>query len=64
MSVPPQYVPSPCVKVCQLDPATGMCRGCYRTLDEIADWVEYTPEEKLAVLALVQQRREEAEPGS
>jgi len=37
-----------------------MCRGCYRTIDEVAEWVEYTPEEKLAVLERVAQRRKEA----
>ena len=30
--------PSPCIKVCVLDPLTGFCRGCGRTLDEIAIW--------------------------
>jgi len=31
-------VPSPCVNVCQMDAATGWCRGCARRLDEIAGW--------------------------
>ncbi|MDP3135080.1 MAG: YbaK/EbsC family protein [Burkholderiaceae bacterium] len=30
--------PSPCVSVCHMDPASGLCEGCYRTLDEIAAW--------------------------
>jgi hypothetical protein len=30
-------VPSPCVNVCRLD-AQGLCIGCRRTLDEIAEW--------------------------
>lgn len=49
-------VPSPCVNVCQLDPGTGLCLGCRRTLSEIADWLEMTPEEKQAVLERVAQR--------
>ena len=32
------YVPSPCICVCTMDQATGLCIGCYRTLDEIAGW--------------------------
>jgi predicted Fe-S protein YdhL (DUF1289 family) len=28
---------SPCINVCQLD-AQGLCVGCRRTLDEIAEW--------------------------
>lgn len=31
-------VNSPCNAVCQIDPASGFCRGCLRTLDEIARW--------------------------
>ncbi len=50
MSLPPDHVPSPCVKVCALDPDSGLCRGCFRTLQEIADWLEMTAEEKRATL--------------
>jgi uncharacterized protein len=31
-------VPSPCISVCRMDAGTGLCEGCFRTLDEIADW--------------------------
>lgn len=31
-------VASPCVNVCQMDAASGWCRGCARALDEIAGW--------------------------
>jgi predicted Fe-S protein YdhL (DUF1289 family) len=31
-------VPSPCIGVCVLDPQTGWCQGCLRTIDEIAAW--------------------------
>ncbi len=27
---------SPCVGICLLDPATGYCRGCLRSMAEIA----------------------------
>jgi predicted Fe-S protein YdhL (DUF1289 family) len=30
--------PSPCISVCRMDMATGLCEGCFRTLDEIAAW--------------------------
>ena len=33
-----QTVPSPCMSVCQMDAATGLCQGCLRTLDEIGFW--------------------------
>ncbi|WP_340317682.1 DUF1289 domain-containing protein [Rhizorhabdus argentea] len=31
-------VPSPCTQVCQIDARSGYCRGCLRTIDEIAAW--------------------------
>ncbi|WP_298232775.1 DUF1289 domain-containing protein [uncultured Azohydromonas sp.] len=31
-------VGSPCTGVCRMDPATGWCLGCARTIDEIAGW--------------------------
>jgi len=34
----PNGVPSPCISVCAIDEATGLCAGCLRTLDEIAAW--------------------------
>jgi predicted Fe-S protein YdhL (DUF1289 family) len=33
-----EAVPSPCISVCRMDAATGLCEGCFRTLDEIAAW--------------------------
>jgi predicted Fe-S protein YdhL (DUF1289 family) len=57
MSVPPEQVPSPCTKVCALDPRSGYCIGCYRTIDEVANWVEMSAEDKRAVLERVACRR-------
>ncbi|MGH1507076.1 DUF1289 domain-containing protein [Ralstonia solanacearum] len=31
-------VASPCINVCRMDAARGLCVGCMRTLDEIAAW--------------------------
>jgi uncharacterized protein len=56
MSLPLLHIPSPCENVCQIDPGSGLCVGCRRTLQEIADWLEMTPEQKLAVLERVAQR--------
>jgi predicted Fe-S protein YdhL (DUF1289 family) len=43
-------VNSPCIKVCKVDPNSYICTGCYRTLEEIAKWLQYTEQEKVAVL--------------
>jgi len=42
-------VPSPCVNICRIDPATGICQGCRRTLDEIAAWSRLDDADKRAV---------------
>lgn len=31
-------VPSPCVSICSMNAATGLCEGCFRTRGEIAAW--------------------------
>lgn len=49
-------VPSPCISVCQIDHATGLCIGCRRSLDEIRDWPILTAEEKRALLARLAER--------
>jgi len=48
---------SPCVDVCRVDPGTGLCEGCLRTLEEIARWRELDNAEKWAVLAQLGARR-------
>lgn len=47
---------SPCIDVCRLNPATGLCEGCLRTVGEIAAWSAYSDDEKRAVLALIRHR--------
>jgi predicted Fe-S protein YdhL (DUF1289 family) len=43
-------IESPCNKVCVMNEQTGFCRGCYRTLDEIACWGMMSDEEKEDVI--------------
>ncbi len=44
-------IDSPCVKVCVIHPATGLCLGCARTLDEIAAWSRLAPAQRRAIMA-------------
>jgi len=48
---------SPCLGICLMDPATRMCRGCLRTIDEIRAWHEASAAEKRAILARLDGRR-------
>jgi uncharacterized protein len=54
-------VASPCTSVCTIDQASGLCAGCFRTLDEIAGWIRFSDEEKRAVLDALPTRRHLAE---
>ena len=49
---------SPCTKVCVIDPATGWCRGCARTVDEIAEWGAASEARQRAILDRLPERRE------
>ena len=53
-----ELLPSPCLGICIVDPATRQCRGCLRTVDEIAHWYDASPAEKRALLAALAVRRE------
>jgi len=45
------------VNVCQVDPRSGLCLGCLRTIDEIAGWLDYSDAEKQRVLERLEERR-------
>jgi predicted Fe-S protein YdhL (DUF1289 family) len=48
---------SPCIKVCQMDPARGVCIGCCRSLDEIARWGGMTETERATIMSELPSRR-------
>ena len=52
-------IPSPCTSVCTIDPATGWCAGCLRTIDEIAAWGGLDDRAKSAVWKVLPERRAE-----
>jgi len=47
---------SPCIRACAIDPRTGLCAGCGRSLDEIARWAEMTDVERERILAALSDR--------
>lgn len=50
-------VPSPCTRICVLDAATQVCRGCLRRIDEIVEWPAMDDERRRAVLARIERAR-------
>jgi predicted Fe-S protein YdhL (DUF1289 family) len=50
-------VPTPCIGVCELDEASGLCKGCARTGEEVAAWQEAGADFKLRVWGELPPRR-------
>jgi predicted Fe-S protein YdhL (DUF1289 family) len=48
---------SPCIKVCTLDENTGCCIGCFRTLEEIAGWLQMDDRERQIVYHKISKRK-------
>lgn len=48
--------PSPCVSVCCMSPASGLCTGCLRTIEEIAAWSALTPQARHGVWQAIAER--------
>ena len=48
---------SPCIRDCRVDPVSGYCVGCLRTLREISYWERFTTAERRRVMALIETRR-------
>ena len=51
-------VPSPCQSICSMDARKGLCQGCLRTLSEIAQWSQASPEVKRQIWLNIQSRLE------
>ena len=51
----PEPVLSPCIGVCTLDDR-GHCMGCYRTAEEIEQWLEMDDEARQGVLDRLAER--------
>jgi predicted Fe-S protein YdhL (DUF1289 family) len=47
---------TPCQRICVLDDASGLCRGCGRTRAEVGRWSSYSDAERLAIMAELPQR--------
>ena len=60
-----QTIETPCINVCQLtdvdlnNPNTH-CKGCYRTVSEIASWGRMTAEQRRAIMNELPARRQQS----
>jgi predicted Fe-S protein YdhL (DUF1289 family) len=42
---------TPCVLICSIDAASGICLGCGRTLNEIGSWTQFDDSERRDIMA-------------
>jgi len=47
---------TPCTRICQIEPATGWCIGCGRSLQEIAGWSQFSDGERRQIMATLPER--------
>ena len=58
-ATPGTGVASPCIGVCAIEPRSGWCEGCLRTIDEIAAWGALDDRARLAIRRRLPARRAE-----
>ena len=49
-------ISTPCISFCWIDPDHGLCEGCGRTGDEVANWCFITEEQRLALMGSLKER--------
>jgi len=49
-------IKTPCVKVCFVDPKSGICVGCFRTMEELGCWTRYSDAEREAIMEALPER--------
>ena len=59
---PPRAIATPCIQVCAVDGESGLCLGCFRTLQEIATWSRLDDATRAAVMAELPGRRGQISP--
>jgi hypothetical protein len=42
---------SPCINICVIDPASRLCKGCLRTIDEITAWSRLSDAQRRSLMA-------------
>jgi uncharacterized protein len=58
-----ELIETPCLGVCVIDEADGLCTGCARTLDEIARWSAMSAAERRAIMLALPDRRPRSRRG-
>ena len=49
---------TPCINVCLIEGGTGLCSGCGRSIEEIANWSKMTDIERRSIMLSLPGRRQ------
>ena len=50
-------ISSPCIKNCSYDSSYKFCVGCFRSGEEITNWIYFSEETRKKIIKLLPQRR-------
>jgi predicted Fe-S protein YdhL (DUF1289 family) len=50
-------VASPCISICSINETTGLCTGCFRTVEEVAGWLYFNEFQKTQILDMLKARK-------
>jgi predicted Fe-S protein YdhL (DUF1289 family) len=53
-----QEIQSPCIGICAITEVSGLCEGCYRTIEEIAQWWDMTNAQRSDVMTKLSAREQ------
>ncbi len=57
-----ENIPSPCVNVCRMDTGSGLCEGCFRTIEDIREWGRSDDAAKKAMWVQITERLQQTHP--
>jgi len=57
LNMAPQ-IQSPCKLICELDLEKGLCKGCGRSREEIAQWTRYSDVQRAFIMTELEGRLE------
>jgi predicted Fe-S protein YdhL (DUF1289 family) len=60
MSESIEDIVSPCIGVCTMNQESGLCEGCFRSIEEIREWWNMSAEERSEVMRRLEKRQSEA----
>ncbi|MET0545377.1 MAG: DUF1289 domain-containing protein [Caulobacterales bacterium] len=58
----PAAMQSPCNKICTIDVGSGLCIGCFRTIEEVATWSRLSDQTRTDIMRELPSREERIAP--